>query len=133
MKMSKKTHNMVVLSELSSLFCEDFDICVMLCRACNLMMIHAKWIRNPLTHGTKTIKTFTKSTKNTTANKLVTQKKNNTRSSVECWDHCDKTNSISLIESTQHQLIISCQSLHIFCWKIETVEKIMWLFASGCD
>ena len=75
MKMSKKTHNMVVLSELSSLFCEGFDICVMLCRACNLMMIHAKWIRNPLTHGTKTIKTFTKSTKNTTANKLVTQKK----------------------------------------------------------
>ena len=66
---------MVALSELSSLFCEDFDICVMLCRTCNLMMIHGKWIRNPLTHGTKTIKTFTKSTKNTTGNKLVTHKK----------------------------------------------------------
>ena len=73
---------MVVLSELSSLFCEDFDICVILCRACNLTMIHAKWIRNPLTHGTKTIKTFTKSTKNTTGNKLVTHTQKKTREAV---------------------------------------------------
>ena len=56
-KLVKKAQcNMVVLSGLSRLFCEDFNL--MLC--CNLMTIHANWMCQTLTQGIGKIETFTK-------------------------------------------------------------------------
>ena len=71
--MSKKTHcTMVVLSGLSSLFCEDLRCVVPI----HLMTTHEKLKLSP-------------STKSATADKFIITKKN--ISSVECWDRCDKT------------------------------------------
>ena len=60
MKMSEKTHSMVVLSELSSLFMKIsiYDALSLL----NLFndMMPAKWMCHALSHGIRTIKTFIK-------------------------------------------------------------------------
>ena len=55
MKMSQKTHSMVVLFELSSLFVK-ISICDAL-PLCNLLndMMHAKWMCHDLTRGIRTI------------------------------------------------------------------------------
>ena len=59
-KWVKKTHSMVVLSELSSLFVE-----LSICDALSLRnlfndMMDAKWMCHALTKGIRTIKTFIK-------------------------------------------------------------------------
>ena len=56
--MSKRTHSMLGLSELSSLFVK-ISICDA-CRAIFLMAMHAKGMCHAVTQGIRTIKTFIK-------------------------------------------------------------------------
>ena len=86
--------SMVQLSGLSSLFCEDLDLSVIFCR--NLMTMHAQWMCHALPQGIRTIKTFTKYKNCYFWYIYHTQKKTHThtRSSVECWEHCDKIKTL---------------------------------------
>ena len=112
-KWVKKAPSVVVLSGLSIQLNLWRFRSVMLCR--NLKTMHAKWMYHALTQGIRRMKTFTMYKKCYCWWKYH----KNTRSSVECWDHCDKT---------QHQLPIFCQNFQFCCCKIEIVWKIKWLF-----
>ena len=56
----------------------------------DLMAMLEKWRYHTITQGISRMK-LSPSIKNTTADQFTTK---NTRSSVECWDHCDKTKAI---------------------------------------
>ena len=112
-KLVKKAQcNMVVLSGLSRLFCEDFNL--MFC--CNLMTIHANWMCQTLTQGIEKIKTFTKY-KKCSADKFIFTK--NTRGAVECWDHSDEIKTVknqTYPASTTHILPKFSDLLFRFCY-----------------
>ena len=86
MKMSQKTHIMVVLPKLSSLFVKT-SMCDAL-SLCNLFndMMHAKWMCHALTQGIiQKVLLF--------VNKFINKKKTQ-GSSVKCWVYCDKIKTV---------------------------------------
>ena len=94
MKMSQKTHIMVVLPKLSSLFVKT-SMCDAL-SLCNLFndMMHAKWMCHALTQGIRTIKTFIKYKKCCCLSINLSIKKKTQGSSVKCWVYCDKIKTV---------------------------------------
>ena len=104
--MSKKTHcTMVVLSGLSSLFCEDLRCVVPI----HLMTTHEKLKLSP-------------STKSATADKFIITKKTWAVSNVEIA--VIKHVKIKTVKPTQHRLLIFYQKFQILWCKIEINKKI---------
>ena len=99
----------------------------------NLMTTQAKWRRyHTLTQGIRTIKTFTEY-KSTTADHF------DTRTYVECWDHCDK---VKIIKINQRYPVWTTHILPNFsifllwnwnCWENQVIFWFwVWLTSHWC-
>ena len=127
MKMSQKTHIMVVLPKLSSLFVKT-----LICDAllwCNLFndMMHTKWICHALTQGIRTIKTFIKYKKCCCLSINLSIKKNTRK---QCQMLSLLWQNKNLNQRYKHQLGI-LQKFSNFCCNIEIFVAFHLYFASN--
>ena len=111
--MSKKIHTTVVRSK----YFIFWRFRSMLCP--NLMTMQTRWRYHTLTQRIRANKTFTEY-KKWYCCKFTTE---DTRSSVECWDHCNKIKTIWKIKGIQHQLSIFCQTFECFVVNLKMLRK----------
>ena len=58
----------------------------------------------------------------------------NTRSTVKCWDHCDKIKTVkSNVPSIKYPYFAKVFKFFIVKLKLLKKSSAEWLFASGCD
>ena len=123
MKMSRKTHSVVVSFELSSLFVK-MSICDALSSRNLFNMMHAKWMCHALTQGVWSIKTFIKYKKCYCRYKFVTKKHKG--SSVKWWVHCDKIKTVkSKVPSINYPIF--WKNFQIFVVKLKFLLHFIYL------
>ena len=123
MKMSRKTHSVVVSFELSSLFVK-ISICDALSSRNLFNMMHAKWMCHALTQGVWSIKTFIKYKKCYCRYKFVTKKHKG--SSVKWWVHCDKIKTVkSKVPSINYPIF--WKNFQIFVVKLKFLLHFIYL------